>query len=58
MANSGASKIVGIGYIFLETLASKLILKDVRHVLDICLYLIFASKLDDEGFINYFGGIK
>ena len=58
MGNSGASKIVGIGDICLETLGSKLILKDVRHVPDIRLNLISAGKLDDEGFINYFGGSK
>ena len=59
MGNSGASKIVGIGDICLETnLGSKLILKNVRHVPDIRLNLISTGRLDDEGFINYFGESK
>ncbi|KAK9005531.1 hypothetical protein V6N11_042959 [Hibiscus sabdariffa] len=33
---------------------TKLILKDVRHATDIRLNLIFAGKLDDEGFCNTF----
>lgn len=59
IGNSGASNIVGIGDIFLETsLWSKLILKDVRHVPDIHLNLISMGRLDDEGFINWFGESK
>ena len=43
----------------LETnIGSKLILKDVRHVPDIRLNLIFTSKLNDEGFTNCFGESK
>ncbi|KAK8492320.1 hypothetical protein V6N12_073614 [Hibiscus sabdariffa] len=33
---------------------TKLILKDVRHAPNICLNLISAGKLDDEGFCNIF----
>ncbi|KAM6553699.1 hypothetical protein CsatB_014461 [Cannabis sativa] len=60
MGNSGASKIVVIGDICLETnVGSKLILKDVRHVLDFHLNLISTGRLDDEGFIiNWFGESK
>ena len=59
MENNGVSKIMGIGDICLETsIGNKLILKDVRHVLDICLHLIFIGRLDDEGFTNYFGESK
>lgn len=59
MRNSGASNIVGIGDICLETsLGSKLILKDVRHVPDIHLNLISTGRLDDEGFTNWFGESK
>ncbi|KAL6333181.1 hypothetical protein AAG906_028364 [Vitis piasezkii] len=59
MGNSGASKIVGVGDIFLETsIENKLVLKDVRHVPNICLNLISTSKLDDEGFTNFFGESK
>ena len=59
MGNNSASKIVGIGDICLETnLGSKLVLKDVRHVLDIHLNLISTGRLDDEGFTSYFGESK
>ena len=59
MGNSGVSKIVGIGDVFLETsIGNKLVLKDFRHVLDIHLKLISAGKLDDEGFTNSFGESK
>ena len=33
-------------------------LKDVTHVSDICLNLIFAGKVDDKGYKNQFGGEK
>ena len=57
--NSGVSKIVSIGDIFLETsIGNKLVLKNVRHVLDICLNLISTGRLDDEGFTNSFGESK
>ena len=37
MGNSGVSKILGVGDICLKTsVGNKLILKDVRHVADIC----------------------
>ena len=59
MGNSGVSKIVGIGDVCLETnIGNKLVLKNVRHVLDICLNLISTSRLDDERFTNYFGENK
>ena len=41
--------------IYLETsIGCKLSLKDVRHVQNIHLNLIFISKLDDDGYINQF----
>ena len=59
MGNSGVSKIVGIGDVFLETsIRNKLVLKDVRHVPDIRLNLISIGRLDDEGFTNSFGESK
>ena len=59
MGNSGASKIVDIGDIFLETTTRrKLILKDVRHVPDIRLNLISTGRLDNERFINCFSESK
>ena len=59
MGNSGVSKIVGIGDIFLQiSTGNKLVLKDVRHVPDICLNLISTGRLDDEVFTNSFGERK
>ena len=59
MGNSVVCKIVGIGDIFLEaSIGNKLVLKDVRHVLDIHLNLISTSRLDDERFTNSFGESK
>jgi len=56
MGNKGLSKIIGIGYVCLETnLGYKLLLKNVRRVPDIRLNLISTDKLDDEGFNNKFG---
>jgi len=59
MGNEGISKIVGKGDVCLKTgLGFTLVLKDVRHVPDIHLNLISTGKLDDEGYINHFGGGK
>ena len=59
MGNRGVSKIVGIVDICLDTsIGNKLVLKDIRHVLDIHLNLISASRLDDEGFANSIGESK
>ena len=59
MGNDGASKIVGIGNIFLETnVGCRLVLKDVRHVPDIRLNLISTGLLDDDGYISSFGDGK
>lgn len=56
MGNDGVSKVVGIGDVCLETNnGTRLVLKNVKHVPDIRLNLIFASKLDDDGFCNVFG---
>ena len=50
MGNEGASKIVGIRYICLETsIGCNLLFKDVRHIPYICLNLISTGKLDDNG---------
>ena len=59
MGNEDMSKIVGMGDICLETnIGCKLLLRDVRHVPDIRLNLIFAGKLDDEGYNNNFSDGK
>ena len=56
MKNERALKIVGIEDICLETsVGCKLSLKDIRHLLDICLDLISIGKLDDDGYTNQFG---
>ncbi|KAI5335776.1 hypothetical protein L3X38_025910 [Prunus dulcis] len=55
MGNDKLSKIVGRGDISLETNTScHLVLKDVRHVLDMSLNLISIGLLDDEGYTNVF----
>ena len=55
MGNEGASKIVSIGDICLETsIGCKLLLKNVRHVQDIHRHLISIGKLDDS-YTNKFG---
>ena len=59
MRNEGASKIVGIGDICVETsIDCKLLLKDVKHIPNICLNLISTGKLDDDGYTNQFGEEK
>ena len=50
------TEVVGIGNVILATYTScKLVLKDVSHISDIRWTIIFACKIDDEGFSNYFG---
>ena len=47
---------MGIRDICLEAIiCCKLLLKDVRHVLNIRLNLISIGKLDDDGYTNQFG---
>ena len=55
MGNDGVAKVIGIGDVCLETNnGTRLVLKHVKHVPDIRLNLISASKLDDDGFCNIF----
>ena len=55
MGNQGMANVVGIGDIWLEiNTGCKLLLKDVRHVPDMRLHLIFTSTLDEESYYNYF----
>ena len=59
MGNKVSSKIIGICDINMTiNIGRKLVLKDVRHVLDMRLNLISAGKLDDAGLVNHFGGGK
>ena len=47
---------MGIRDICLEaSIGCKMLLKDVRHVLDMRLNLIFADRLNDDGYTNQFG---
>ena len=49
MGNSGVSKIVGIGDVFLETsIENKLVFKDVRHVPNIRLNLLSDLMIRDS----------
>ena len=55
MGNSSYSKIVGIGDISIQTnVGNKLVLKDVRHVPDLCLNLISGSALDRQSYTSTF----
>ncbi|RVW60672.1 Retrovirus-related Pol polyprotein from transposon TNT 1-94 [Vitis vinifera] len=55
MGNDGSAKAIGIRYVRLETSNGiMLILKNVKHILDIRMNLISTGKLDDEGFCNTF----
>ncbi|KAF2297223.1 hypothetical protein GH714_019623 [Hevea brasiliensis] len=50
---------VGVGDVCLDTgNGMKLMLKDVRHALDVRLNLISARRLDDEGYLNIMGESK
>ncbi|GAA0155057.1 hypothetical protein LIER_12878 [Lithospermum erythrorhizon] len=56
MGNTGTSTIKVIRSVFVKTGNGKLIkLKDVRHILDFRMSLLFSGKLDDEGYHNIFG---
>ena len=56
MGNKETSPIVGVGDIHVEiNLSYKLVLKNVRHVPDLCLNLIAPEKLDDNDYINFLG---
>ncbi|KAK8487100.1 hypothetical protein V6N11_084446 [Hibiscus sabdariffa] len=55
MGNYGLVPVTGIGDVSLvRNNGTRVTLKDVRHALDIHLNLIYAGKLDDEGFCNTF----
>lgn len=56
MKNSSFLKKVVVGDVHIETnVGCTLILKDVRHRLDLCLNLIFELVLDRDGYESYFG---
>ena len=56
MGNEAKCEIFGMGDVELETsIRYKLVLKYVRHVLEMCFSLIFVRKLDDEGYHSHLG---
>ena len=59
IGNERASKIVSIRDICLATsMDHQLLLKDVIHIPDICLNLVFTCKLDNDYYTNQFGERK
>ena len=55
MGNYGTADIIGMGDIHLKTnLGCKLVLKDVRHVVDLRLNLFSVGRLDDEDYESRF----
>ena len=56
MSNSSYSKIVGIGYVCIETnVGSTMMLKDVRNVLDLRMNVFSTLAMDRAGCCNYLG---
>lgn len=56
MRNKCTCQIIKIGDVHLEIdIGYKLIIKDVRHVPDLCVSLISTGDLDEEGYNNIFG---
>ena len=55
MDNDGLLKAVSIGTFCLETnIATRLVLKNVRHALDIQLHFISMDKLNGDGYSSTF----
>ena len=49
------TKVISIhNAIFMTDIGCKLVLNDVRHVLDVRLDIVSTGKLDDEGYPNHF----
>ena len=56
MGNSSYSKIVGIGNMCIETnVGSIVMLKNVRHVLDLRMNVFSTLAMDQAGYSNYLG---
>jgi len=56
MGNNNVADIVGIGDICIQTnVGCTVILKNVRHIPDLCLNLISMSALDKEGYKHQLG---
>jgi hypothetical protein len=57
MGNTSHSSIASIDDICLQIdMSCRLILKDMRHISDLCLNLISGEALDKNGFKHYLGG--
>lgn len=56
MRNDAKCKIIGMSDVPLDiNIGCKLIMKNARHIPDICLNLISTSVLEEEDYHNYFG---
>lgn len=56
MDNDSVSKVIGIDDVFLQTnMGMKLLIRGVKHVLDVCFNLIFVYMFDDGDYDNHFG---
>lgn len=55
MGNKGTSEMIGSGRICIETsMEVNLILKEVRHVPDLCMNILSTGVLDNEGYTSVF----
>lgn len=55
IGNDGLAKVIGIGDVCLEMdNGSSILLRDVKHITDSRLNLIYMGKLDDKGYCNTF----
>jgi len=56
MGNDGVSKVIGVGDVCLQpNMGMQLLLRGVKHVLDVRFNLISMHVLDDAGYDNHFG---
>jgi len=59
MGNDIVSKVIGVGDVCLQTnMGMQLLLKGVKHVLDVHIDLLFVHMLYDCGYNNHFGSEK
>jgi hypothetical protein len=56
LGNNHFCNIIGVGYVQIRTKEGQhILLKQVRHVLEMCMSVIFVGRLDDEGCSTSFG---
>ena len=59
MGNDGVSKVIGVGDVCQQTnTGMQLLLREVKHALDVCFNLISMQVLNDVGYDNNFGSGK